>query len=170
MNKLPIYNPATEALITELPADDATSVAAKAVQARIAQVAWAKVSMAERKASKLLVDNLGFPSALAGKPIALLGVAAGAIGAIKSLEQLRGVCSHVGGMVLPLAASVPSVQEVFDTEGHCQDPHMEKMIRGVATRLLDYMQNHVCPKMTLERILRDGLPAALAEEVATGRG
>ena len=50
MNKLPVYNPATEALITELPADDATSVAAKAVQAGVAQAAWAKVPMAERKA------------------------------------------------------------------------------------------------------------------------
>ncbi len=32
---------------------------------------------------KLVIENLGFPSALNGKPIALLGVAAGEIGAIK---------------------------------------------------------------------------------------
>ena len=43
---------------------------------------------------KLVIENLGFPSLLAGKPVALLGVAAGQIGAIKSLEQLRSVCSH----------------------------------------------------------------------------
>ncbi len=35
---------------------------------------------------KLLIDNLGFPSALSGKPVALLGVAAGRIGAIKALD------------------------------------------------------------------------------------
>ena len=39
---------------------------------------------------KLVIENLGFPSVLAGKPVALLGVAAGRIGAIKSLEHLRG--------------------------------------------------------------------------------
>jgi NAD(P)H-dependent FMN reductase len=39
---------------------------------------------------KLMIENLGFPSVLAGKPVALLGVAGGSIGAIKSLEQLRG--------------------------------------------------------------------------------
>ena len=50
---------------------------------------------------KLIIDNLGFPSVLAGKPIALLGVAAGQIGAIKSLEQLRSICSHVGAIILP---------------------------------------------------------------------
>ncbi len=50
---------------------------------------------------KLIIENLGFPSILAGKPVALLGVAAGQIGAIKSLEQLRSVCSHIGAIVLP---------------------------------------------------------------------
>lgn len=39
---------------------------------------------------KLVIENLGFPSPLAAKPVALLGVAAGQIGAIKSLESLQG--------------------------------------------------------------------------------
>src|SRR5262245_2444730 len=63
---------------------------------------------------KLVIENLGFPSALAGKPVALLGVAAGSIGAIKSLEHLRGVCSHIGAIVLPLPVSVAQVQRGFD--------------------------------------------------------
>ena len=58
---------------------------------------------------KLVIENLGFPSTLAGKPVALLGVAAGRIGAIKSLEQLRSVCSHVGAIVLPGPVSVANV-------------------------------------------------------------
>src|SRR6266851_1228940 len=32
--------------------------------------------------TKLIIENLGFPSVLAGKPVALVGVAAGRIGAI----------------------------------------------------------------------------------------
>jgi len=50
MNQLAIHNPATGALITELPADDAASVAARSLQARAAQARWAKVPLAERKA------------------------------------------------------------------------------------------------------------------------
>ena len=65
---------------------------------------------------KLIIENLGFPSALAGKPVALVGVAAGAIGAIKSLEQLRSVCSHVGAIVLPGPVSVAGIQKVFTAE------------------------------------------------------
>ncbi len=40
---------------------------------------------------------------MSGKPVALLGVAAGSIGAIKSLEHLRGVVSHIGGLALAAA-------------------------------------------------------------------
>jgi FMN reductase len=78
-------------------------------------------------ATKLAIENLGFPSAISGKPIALLGVAAGAIGAIKSLEQLRGVCSHIGAMVLPGPVSVPKIQSVFDDAGRCIDPAIENV-------------------------------------------
>ncbi|NIX24663.1 MAG: NADPH-dependent oxidoreductase, partial [Actinobacteria bacterium] len=58
---------------------------------------------------------------------------AGRIGAIKSLEQLRGVCSHVGAIVLPGAVSVARVRTVFEEDGTCKDPDVEQQIRGVAT-------------------------------------
>jgi chromate reductase, NAD(P)H dehydrogenase (quinone) len=105
---------------------------------------------------KLVIENLGFPSALAGKPVALLGVAAGSIGAIKSLEHLRGVCSHIGAVVLPLAASVANVQKVFAPDGRVLDPAVEKMIRNVATNVVNYVKHNICPGIALEKILRDG--------------
>lgn len=43
---------------------------------------------------KLFIENLGFPSLMSGKPVALLGVGAGQIGATKALEHLRSVCFH----------------------------------------------------------------------------
>jgi chromate reductase, NAD(P)H dehydrogenase (quinone) len=109
---------------------------------------------------KLAIENMGFPSVLAGKPVALLGVAAGAIGAIKSLESLRGVVSHVGALALPMPVSVANVQKVFDAEGRCLDPAVEKHIRRVATGVMDYLEQHVCPSITLERILREGVTTA----------
>ncbi len=103
---------------------------------------------------KLVIENLGFPSVLSGKPVALLGVAAGRIGAIKSLEHLRGVCSHIGAIVLPAPLSVANVQQVFDEEGKCLDEKVEKMLRSLARNLLDYVHKHVCPRLTLEAIAR----------------
>ncbi len=103
---------------------------------------------------KLVIENLGFPSVLAGKPVALLGVAAGAIGAVKSLEQLRSVCSHVGAIVLPSVVSVAGVNKVFDESGHCLDPATEKRIRGLAAHLLDYIHTNICPRVALEEMVR----------------
>jgi FMN reductase len=105
---------------------------------------------------KLVIENLGFPSVLAGKPVALLGVAAGSIGAIKSLEHLRGVVSHVGGIVLPLPISIANVQKVFDSDGHILEPSVEQMVRMVPTNLLGYIEKNICPAVTLERLLRQG--------------
>jgi len=105
---------------------------------------------------KLLIDNLGFPSVLGGKPIGLLGVAAGQIGAIKALEHLRSVCSHVGGIVLPGPVSVAGVQRLFDDDGNCVDESTEKRVRGLATNLLDYIRGSICPRVALEEAVRRG--------------
>ena len=138
------------------------SAAAKSLQSRVLRATGVVLATPEYHGTfssvmKLMIENLGFPSALAGKTVALLGVAAGSIGAIKSLEHLRGVVSHVGGLALPLPVSVPNVQRVFDSEGHCLDPVIEEMIRGVAGNLLAHIHQNVCPRLTLERILREGL-------------
>jgi FMN reductase len=106
-------------------------------------------------AVKLFIENLGFPSALARKPVALLGVAAGQIGAIKSLEHLRSVCSHVGGIVLPGPVSVANVREMFDEDGRCLDGKVEKRVRGAATSVIDYIKGYVCPSVALEAMVRE---------------
>jgi FMN reductase len=107
--------------------------------------------------TKLVIENLGFPSVLSGKPVALLGVAAGQIGAIKSLEALGSVCAHVGAIVLPGPVSVAKVREVFDSEGRCLDSVVEKQIRSVATNLIDYIRGSICPRVALEAMVRAGL-------------
>ncbi len=103
---------------------------------------------------KLAIDNLGFPSMLADKPVQLIGVAAGVIGAIKSTEQLRAICAHVGAIPLPMTVSVARVQQVFDEDGNCRDAEMDKFIRRAAHNLVDYIQDTICHKVSLEEVLR----------------
>lgn len=104
--------------------------------------------------AKLVIENLGFPSLLTEKPMALLGVASGRIGAIKSLEQLRGVCSHAGALVLPRSVSVAGVRSAFRDDGTCTDDAVEGALRGLAANLLQFLETYVCPRYTLEAMVR----------------
>lgn len=104
--------------------------------------------------TKLIIENLGFPSRLAGKPMMLIGAAAGRIGAIKSLEQLKGVCSHVGAIVVPGAVSIAGVRAAFAEDGRCLDKGAEDALRGAADSLLGFLQEFVCPKHALEEMAR----------------
>jgi len=147
-----------------LPGAASPTPAAKSIRAKIAAATGVVFATPEYHGSfssvtKLLIDNLGFPSELSGKPIALLGVANGVIGAVKSLEHLRSVCSHVGGIVLPGPCSVANVQKVFDQDGNCLDPVTEKRIRGLPVKLLDYIHRSVCPWESLEETVRGSASA-----------
>lgn len=94
--------------------------------------------------TKLMIENLGFPSQLEGKPVALLGVAAGRIGAVKSLEQLRIICSHIGAVVLPRALSVAKVRDSFDEDG-AVDSELKERAGGFAEGLIEFIREHRCP-------------------------
>lgn len=106
--------------------------------------------------TKLVIENLGFPSMLAGKPVACVGVAAGRIGAIKSLEQLKSICSHTGAIVVPGSVSIAGVRQVFDEEGNCADEGSEQALRGLARAMSNFLSDFVCPKYALENMVREG--------------
>ncbi len=103
---------------------------------------------------KLAIENLGHPNALKGKPVALLGVAGGRIGAVKSLEHLRSVSAHVGAVVLPSLISLDRVRERFDLDGSPMDEETEIQLRGLAVALMDYIDESICPKFVLEEMLQ----------------
>ena len=155
---LDLIDPAAKDL--PFPGADPDSAGTKALQDLVSGATGVIFSTPEFHGSfssmaKLIIENLGFPSVLAGKPVALVGVAAGKIGAIKALEHLRSVLSHIGAVVLPGPVSVAGVQQVFDDEGRCLDENIETLVRGVATNLIDYIDSNICPRMALERMVRE---------------
>ena len=103
---------------------------------------------------KVVIDNLGYPSALKGKPVSLLGVAGGRYGAIKSLEHLRSVCAHVGSLVLPDSVSISQAGRAFDDNGNCTNPRVETSLRKLAQRLILYLKQTKCPDLYMEVMSR----------------
>lgn len=88
---------------------------------------------------KLMVENAGFPSLLKGKPLGLVGIASGVLGATKSLEQQRVMFSHLGSFVLPRVVSIPQIEKKFDEAGNCSDEKTEKDIKMAAQNMSDFL-------------------------------
>jgi len=103
--------------------------------------------------TKLIIENLGFPSVLKDKAVGLIGVAAGRIGAIKSLEQLRTVCAHTGAVVMPGAVSVAAVRNAFP-QGKPVEPAVDESLRNFARAFVKFLDTYVCPRFVLEAMAR----------------
>tara|TARA_Y100001970_G_scaffold294367_1_gene451778 strand:+ start:27109 stop:27669 length:561 start_codon:yes stop_codon:yes gene_type:complete len=89
--------------------------------------------------SKLIIENLGYPSALKNKPVSLLGCAAGKAGAYKALDQLSSVLSHVGALPIPEFISIAQVRKAFDEQGNCLDNNTSELVECVADQLLSHL-------------------------------
>jgi NAD(P)H-dependent FMN reductase len=143
--------------------DEGETEDAKALQAKLNAADAVVLATPEYHGSfsafvKLIIENMGFPSPLKSKPLALLGVASGRIGAIKSLEMLRSVCAHTGAFVLPGALSIAGVNKVFDEDGKCTDPEVDKQLAKTAQALADYLSDLTCPEHELEADVRESDP------------
>ena len=134
--------------------DDAAMMQQKVKNAHAVILATPEYHGSYSSVIKLLIENMGFPSALKGKPVALLGVASGRIGAIKALEHLRSVASHVGAVVLPGPVSIAEVRSKFDADGQVIDKDCESRIEKLVDNLIEYVEKHTCPEETLEDFVR----------------
>lgn len=106
--------------------------------------------------TKLIIESLGFPSVLSGKAVGLVGVAAGRIGAVKSLEQLRGVMAHTGAVVMPFSVSIAGVRNAFSERGEVRDEGSAKILRDFAASFAKFLGDYVCPRAILEAMAREG--------------
>ncbi len=141
-------------LVLGLPGQEVEGRDAEMLQEKVAAATGVILSTPEyhggiSSVCKLIIDNLDYPSKLAGKPVGMVGVAAGAIGAIKALEQLQSICTHVGSIVLPGSASVARCHETL------RDQEVQALLAGVAQNMISYIDNHICPKIALENMVRN---------------
>ncbi|MDB5886729.1 MAG: aldehyde dehydrogenase [Polaromonas sp.] len=129
MSRLAVRNPATGALITELPADDAVEVAAKSRLARAAQPAWARRPESERREYIVrfragIVDELEALAALmtreTGKPISM------------SRNELNGFLGRID-FFLAHTQAVTAVQTVFSDSG--MQEQIEHLPLGVVANI-----------------------------------
>jgi chromate reductase, NAD(P)H dehydrogenase (quinone) len=79
---------------------------------------------------KLFIDYLPFPDAFRKKPIALIGEAAGAFGALRAVEQMQMVCSYRDAHVFPERVFMQRVKSLFDEEEGIRDETVSKLLKS----------------------------------------
>ncbi len=118
MNTLSIHNPATGALLAELPADDAASVGAKTARARAAQPAWAALPLADRQAC-----IRRFRAALEAEVEALAATLTAEVG--KPIRQAR---NEIGGLLGRIDYFLDAVEAATAPETVFSDATMTERI------------------------------------------
>lgn len=85
--------------------------------------------------TKILIELLGYPSAMAGKAVSVIGVATGRIGAYRAIEHLRSVLLHIGAYLCP---SLLSLAEVHRSAGGEELSDLESQLRKHVDELLAF--------------------------------
>lgn len=88
--------------------------------------------------SKILIEHLGYPSALSGKPISVIGVATGRVGAYRAIDHLRAVLMHIGAVVYPPILSFSEVHRQFAVDGS-PDAKLEQMLSKHASEFMGFV-------------------------------
>lgn len=77
---------------------------------------------------KLFIDYLPFPKALNNKPLAFVGEAEGAFGALRAVEQLQMVCAYRNALLYPQRVFLQRVSRVFDREKGVTDEMVASLV------------------------------------------
>lgn len=77
---------------------------------------------------KLFIDYFPFPESLYKKPIALIGEADGAFGALRAVEQLQQVLGYRNAHVFPERVFISRVNENFDKEEGIQNDLQQELL------------------------------------------
>ena len=77
-----------------------------------------------------------------GKVVALLGVAAGQIGAIQALGHLRGVARQLHLWAIPSQLSIARSYGAFDEDGQLKDPKLAQSMEKMSAELVKWSAIH----------------------------
>ena len=88
---------------------------------------------------KLFVDYLPFPEAFSKKPIAFIGEAAGAFGALRAVEQMQMVCSYRNAHVYPERVFLQRVNKIFDEERGIKDEMVSELLHNQIHGFIEFI-------------------------------
>lgn len=143
--------------LTDLPADmfqpgayAAKPPSVQALQKRVLDALGLHVVTPEYNGSfpgvlKYFIDMLKFPESFDAKPVAFVGEANGAWGALRAVEQLQHVFGYRNAHIFPERVFIAAIKEKFDADGNLIDTAIASRLTHQAERFAQYAAHmHSC--------------------------
>ena len=89
---------------------------------------------------KYFIDLLKFPESFEHRPVCFVGLAAGAWGALRAVEQLQGVFGYRNAHVFPERVFMPGINGHLDAAGNFASPDMEKRLHKQADGFVSFVE------------------------------
>jgi len=87
---------------------------------------------------KYFIDMLRFPESFERKPVAFVGEAAGAWGALRSVEQLQLIFGYRNAHIFPERVFIPRVREALDAEGRLVSNELDQRLAAQAKGFAEF--------------------------------
>uniref|UniRef100_UPI00356A0EDE NADPH-dependent FMN reductase n=1 Tax=Fodinibius sp. TaxID=1872440 RepID=UPI00356A0EDE len=89
---------------------------------------------------KLFIDYFPFPESLHKKPVALVGEANGAFGALRAVEQLQQVVSYRNAHVFPERVFIPRINKNFDDQKGIKDAFQQELLESQIKNFVPFVR------------------------------
>ncbi|MEX0724427.1 MAG: NAD(P)H-dependent oxidoreductase [Gracilimonas sp.] len=90
---------------------------------------------------KLFVDYLPFPKAFEKMPMAFIGEAAGAFGALRSVEQFQQIANYRNALQFPERVFIARVNNQFDEENGIHDEFAQGLLESQVTNFIKFVNS-----------------------------
>lgn len=89
---------------------------------------------------KLFVDLLPFPDSFEGRPVAFVGLAAGANGALRPVEQLQMVFAYRNAYLFNRRVFIPAVYKALNGQGELSDADLIRRLSEQVSGFVEFCQ------------------------------
>lgn len=89
---------------------------------------------------KYFIDMLKFPESFQHRPVCFVGLAAGAWGALRPVEQLQQIFGYRNAFLFPERVFLPNVNELLDEQGRLKDSEILARLKKQATGFVEFVQ------------------------------
>ena len=91
---------------------------------------------------KMFIDYLPFPGAFEKMPMAFVGEASGAFGALRPVEQFQMIANYRNALQFPDRVFIPRVSKEFDPETGLVDDFKQKLLDSQVENFIKFVRDN----------------------------